>query len=93
MNAKDMGKKGGSAKSEAKTNAARENAKKPRGILVTAIHAKWVCVDGKTKSATFTARGAVETIEQQIKAIEWFYGHTAVSELLECSSTTHRLII
>lgn len=37
VTAKEMGKKGGQAKSEAKTAAARKNASKPRGKWVTAI--------------------------------------------------------
>ena len=37
VTASDMGKKGGSAKSEAKAAAARKNASKPRGKWVTAI--------------------------------------------------------
>ena len=37
VTAHEMGKKGGQAKSEAKTVAARKNAAKPRGKWVTAI--------------------------------------------------------
>jgi hypothetical protein len=37
VTASEMGKKGGQAKSEAKTAAARKNASKPRGKWVTAI--------------------------------------------------------
>lgn len=37
VTASEMGKKGGQAKSEAKTAAARKNASKPRGRWVTAI--------------------------------------------------------
>ena len=37
VTAQEMGKKGGSAKSESKTAAARKNASKPRGKWVTAI--------------------------------------------------------
>ena len=37
VTAKEMGKKGGQAKSEAKSAAARRNASKPRGKWVTAI--------------------------------------------------------
>ena len=37
VTASEMGKKGGSAKSDAKTAAARKNASKPRGKWVTAI--------------------------------------------------------
>ena len=37
VTANEMGKKGGSAKSTAKTAAARKNASKPRGRWVTAI--------------------------------------------------------
>ena len=37
VTASEMGKKGGSAKSDAKTAAARKNASKPRGRWVTAI--------------------------------------------------------
>lgn len=37
VTASEMGKKGGGAKSEAKTAAARKNASKPRGRWVTAI--------------------------------------------------------
>ena len=35
--AQELGRKGGSVKSEKKANAARENAKKPRGRWMTAI--------------------------------------------------------
>ena len=37
VTASEMGKKGGSVKSEAKAKAARKNASKPRGRWVTAI--------------------------------------------------------
>lgn len=37
VTASEMGKKGGSVKSEAKAEAARKNASKPRGKWVTAI--------------------------------------------------------
>lgn len=37
VTAQEMGKKGGSATSQAKTAAARKNARKPRGKWVTAI--------------------------------------------------------
>ena len=93
MNAKEMGKKGGKVKSEVKANAARQNAKKPRGVWFTAISAEWIDLDGKARKATFSARGQIDTIEKQIKAIEWHIPQTAVSELLECSSACQRFII
>lgn len=45
VTASEMGKKGGQAKSEAKTEAARKNASKPRGKWVTAIAYQLAGVD------------------------------------------------
>lgn len=50
--AQELGRKGGSVKSEAKTAAARANAKKPRGKWMTAIAYE---LDGEEKYLAFGA--------------------------------------
>lgn len=47
VTAKEMGKKGGEAKSEAKAKAARKNASKPRARWVTWAHFAVIGADGK----------------------------------------------
>lgn len=47
MDHKTMSKKGGQAKSEAKTKAARKNAKKPRGCRITAIAYCYDCKESQ----------------------------------------------
>ena len=47
VTAQEMGKKGGSAKSEAKTAAVRKNASKPRRKWITTFHYGVTGTDGK----------------------------------------------
>ena len=55
--AQELGKKGGSVKSEAKTKAARENAKMPRGKWVTAVAYHFFDTNGKGHSGLLLLRG------------------------------------
>lgn len=66
--ASELGKKGGSVKSEAKAAAARENAKKPRGKYVTAIAYKGVDTDGKHRFGVALARGRLNDT-QELEAV------------------------
>lgn len=61
--AQELGRKGGQAKSPAKTAAARANAKKPRGKWVTAV-AYRVKSDGKFYQGVAVRRGDLK--EDQI---------------------------
>jgi len=47
MDHKEMSRKGGMARSESKTKAARKNAKKPRGKWATAIAYEFRCAKGE----------------------------------------------
>ena len=79
MEHKDISKKGGSVKSEAKTKAARKNAKKPRGIWVTAIAFEFVDGDNKAHFGTLLHRGRVPSgdamFDWVIKLIEKEHGY------------------
>ena len=55
--AQELGKKGGSVKSEAKTRAAKANAAKPRGKWVTAIAYRGLTEDGRQRFGVALARG------------------------------------
>lgn len=55
--AQELGKKGGMAKSEAKTAAARANASKPRGKWVTAVAYHFFDTNGKGHSGLILMRG------------------------------------
>lgn len=55
--AKELGRKGGMAKSEAKTEAARKNAKKPRGKWVTAVAYHFFDANGSGHSGLILLRG------------------------------------
>lgn len=55
--AQELGKRGGSVKSEAKTKAARANAAKPRGKWVTAIAYRGLSEDGRQWFGVALARG------------------------------------
>lgn len=55
--AQELGKKGGQAKSERKTAAVRENAKKPRGKWVTAIAYEIDGVDSYMAFGSIIVRG------------------------------------
>lgn len=63
--AQELGKKGGSAKSEAKTKAARANAAKPRGKWVTAIAYRGLTSDGRQLFGVALARGKLSSDEAQ----------------------------
>lgn len=55
--AQELGKMGGSVKSEAKTKAAKANASKPRGKWVTAIAYRGITDDGMQRFGVALARG------------------------------------
>ena len=60
VTAKEMGKKGGQAKSEAKAAAARKNASKPRGKWVTFVHYQVIGADDKTHTGCYWQRGKLD---------------------------------
>lgn len=63
--AQELGKKGGSAKSEAKTKAARANAAKPRGKWVTAIAYRGLTSDIRQLFGVALTRGKLTNGEAQ----------------------------
>ena len=69
VTASEMGKKGGSAKSEAKAAAARKNASKPRGKWVTAIAYELDGVAAFKAFGSVIVRGAPPA--DPAKAHEW----------------------
>ena len=60
VTAKQMGKKGGSATSEAKTAAARKNEAQPRGKWVTFVHYQVIGADYKTYTGCYWQRGRLD---------------------------------
>jgi hypothetical protein len=64
----ELGRKGGSAKSEAKTKAARANAAKPRGKLVTVIAYIGTDSDGKRRFGATVEKGLLNS-EQQFNSV------------------------
>lgn len=66
--AQELGKKGGSVKSEAKTKAAKVNATNPRGKLVTVIAYRGTDSDGKKRFGATVDRGLLNS-EQQFNAV------------------------
>lgn len=89
--AQELGKKGGSVKSEAKAKAAKENAKKPRGKLVTVVAYRGTTADGKARFGAVVERGLLNADAQFMavcayeKEVEW----------IECETVAHtkRLIL
>lgn len=75
--AQELGKKGGSVKSEAKTKAARANAAKPRGKWVTAIAYRGASSDGRELFGVALSRGKLNDDAQfdeiclQTKNYDW----------------------
>lgn len=75
--AQELGKKGGSVKSEAKAMAAKENAKKPRGKWMTAIAYRGLSPDGRKWFGVSMSRGKLNDDAQfdevclQTKNYEW----------------------
>ncbi len=69
--AQELGKKGGQAKSERKTAAVRENAKKPRGKWVTALH--YTAYSSPTSSVIkglVMCKGNLTTAQEEYKVRE-----------------------
>lgn len=62
--AQELGKKGGSVKSEAKTKAAKTNAAKPRGKLVTVIAYRGTDSDGKNRFGATVEKGLLNSDQQ-----------------------------
>lgn len=91
-----LGRSGGAVKSEAKTKAARTNAKKPRGIWVTAIAFEFVDGDEKTHFGTLLHRGRVpsgdDMFDWVIKLIEKEPAYTSceVVEITELAMKSER---
>jgi len=66
--AQELGKKGGSVKSEAKTKAAKANATKPRGKLVTVIAYRGTDSDGKKRFGATVDKGILN-LERQFNSV------------------------
>lgn len=64
VTASDMGRKGGSVKSDAKTRAARKNAAKPRGKWVTAIAYKLTEHGGREYFGVAMLRGKIDAASE-----------------------------
>ena len=94
---KQAGKKGGSVKSDAKTKAARANAKKPRGKWVTAIYAAWKSTDEKEHSALIVSKGKFKEHDPQALLDEIEKSDMAkafpVVDLLELEASSTRLVL
>lgn len=89
--AQELGRKGGSVKSEAKTRAAKANAAKPRGKLVTVIAYRGTDMEGKEWFGATVEKGMLNK-DQQFDAVcaaakNW--------EWVECETSAHtkRLIL
>lgn len=89
--AQELGKKGGSVKSEAKAKAAKANASKPRGKLVTVIAYRGKDPEGKDCFGATVEKGLLN-VDQQFDAVclaakNW--------EWVECETSAHtkRLIL
>lgn len=89
--AQELGMKGGSVKSEAKAKAAKENAKKPRGKLVTVIAYRGKTADGKERFGAIVEKGKLNS-EQQFMAV---CAAEKEVEWIECETAAHtkRLIL
>ena len=91
---KQAGKKGGSVKSEARAQAAKTNAKKPRGKWVTAVSFDYVGKDGAVHSGVFMKRGnlgmdaTVDAIHESWEAKTW-----PISEILDISTVSERFVL
>lgn len=66
--AQELGKKGGSVKSEAKARAAKQNAKKPRGKLVTVIAYRGKDANGVERFGATAEKGLLN-MDQQFAAV------------------------
>lgn len=89
--AQELGKKGGSVKSEAKTKAAKANASKPRGKMVTVIAYRGETSDGVARFGAVVEKGILNR-DQQFDAVclaekSW--------EWIDCETSAHtkRLIL
>lgn len=83
--AQELGKKGGLAKSQAKTDAVRKNAKKPRGKWVTAISYKVEMHDGRMIEGLLMCRGKID--QKYIGGIsgeDTFIEDLVAEDLIEC---------
>lgn len=89
--AQALGKKGGSVTSPAKAKAAKENAKKPRGKLVTVIAYRGRDLGGKDWFGAVVERGLLNA-DQQFDAV---CAVTKTHEWAECevSASSQRLIL
>ncbi len=89
--AQELGKKGGSVKSEAKAKAAKANASKPRGKLVTVIAYRGTDPEGKEFFGATVEKGVLNS-EQQFNAVCLA---TKSWEWVECETSAHtkRLIL
>lgn len=68
--AQELGKKGGSVKSEAKAKAAKANAQKPRGKWVTAIAYAGIDGYGKSHKGLLIERGRIiGGTDEEFKAV------------------------
>ena len=69
--AQELGKRGGMAKSERKTAAARKNAKKPRGKWVTALYyAAYISPTSSTIKGLVMCKGNLTEAQERYKALE-----------------------
>ena len=82
VTAQEMGSKGGKAKSDAKTTAARKNASKPRGKWVTFVHFKVLGSDDKVHSGMYCQRGKMDLDLQRNGDM---LGDLITEELLICN--------
>lgn len=89
--AQELGKKGGSVKSAAKAAAAKANAKKPRGKLVTVIAYRGKDGEGNDRFGATVQKGLLNK-EQQFDAVCSAEGNF---EWAECETVVYsrRLIL
>ena len=91
---KEAGKKGGSVKSEAKTKAVRENAKKPRGKWITAVSFEYIGHDGERRSGVFMKRGNL-SMDATVDAIHasWQAKAWPIKEITRISTEAQRFVL
>jgi hypothetical protein len=71
MDHKEFSSKGGRAKSEKKTEAARKNAAKPRGNWATAVFYEYKSrADGSIRSGLILIKGKVSDVQRIEKEVE-----------------------
>jgi len=91
---KEAGKKGGQAKSAAKTAAVRENAKKPRGKWITAVAFAYTCTEGKPCRGVFMKRGNL-SMDAMVDAIHdsWQARAWPIKEITDISGVSERFVL